>query len=79
MVNKVILIGRLGKNPEMRYTPQGHAVTAFSVATERTWMDGDGQEQKETEWHHRLCSVYDSLLTIRSIFSKICSCRLLAA
>jgi len=52
MVNKVILLGRLGKDPEMRYTPQGHAVTAFSVATERTWTDVEGHEQKESEWHN---------------------------
>jgi single-strand DNA-binding protein len=54
MVNKVILLGHLGKDPEMRYTPQGHAVTTFSVATQRTWTDGDGQPQKETEWHQVL-------------------------
>jgi single-strand DNA-binding protein len=51
MVNKVILVGHLGKDPEMRYTPQGDAVTTMSVATWRTWRDADGQEQRETEWH----------------------------
>jgi single-strand DNA-binding protein len=51
MVNKVILVGRLGKDPEMRYTPQGTAVTTLSVATEHRWRDGGGKEQKETEWH----------------------------
>lgn len=51
MLNKVMLIGRLGKDPEMRYTPQGSPVTTFSLATERSWRDGDGQLHKETEWH----------------------------
>lgn len=51
MLNKAMLIGRLGKDPEMRYTPQGAPVTTFSVATERSWRDGDGQVHKETEWH----------------------------
>lgn len=51
MLNKVMLIGRLGKDPEMRYTPQGSPVTTFSVATERSWRDGEGQLHKETEWH----------------------------
>lgn len=51
MINKVILVGRLGKDPEMRYTPQGTAITTFSLATERTWREGDGKEHKESEWH----------------------------
>jgi single-strand DNA-binding protein len=51
MVNKVILLGRLGKDPEMRYTAQGAPVTAFSLATERTWKDAEGTDHKETEWH----------------------------
>ena len=51
MLNKVMLIGRLGRDPEMRFTPQGDAVTTMSVATTRTWRDGDKQEHKETEWH----------------------------
>lgn len=51
MLNKVMLIGRLGKEPEMRYTPQGSPITTFSLATERSWRDSEGQAHKETEWH----------------------------
>jgi single-strand DNA-binding protein len=51
VVNKVILVGRLGRDPEMRHTPQGTAVTSMSVATDRTWRDAEGTEHKETEWH----------------------------
>ncbi len=50
-VNKVILIGRLGQNPEVRYTPSGAAVANFSVATNESWMDKAGQKQERTEWH----------------------------
>lgn len=49
-LNKVLVIGNLGKDPEMRYTPSGQAVTNFSVATNRTWTDGDGQRREQTEW-----------------------------
>src|SRR4051794_38130666 len=50
-VNKVILVGRLGQNPEVRYTPSGAAVANFSVATNESWMDKSGQKQERTEWH----------------------------
>lgn len=50
-VNKVILVGRLGQNPEVRYTPSGAAVANFSVATNESWMDKQGQKQERTEWH----------------------------
>lgn len=50
-VNKVILIGRLGQNPEVRYTPSGAAVANFSVATNESWTDKSGQKQERTEWH----------------------------
>lgn len=50
-VNKVILVGRLGQNPEVRYTPAGAAVANFSVATNETWTDKNGQKQERTEWH----------------------------
>src|SRR6478752_612655 len=50
-VNKVILIGRLGQNPEVRYTPSGAAVANFSIATSESWMDKSGQKQEKTEWH----------------------------
>ncbi len=50
-VNKVILVGRLGQNPEVRYTPSGAAVANFSIATNENWMDKAGQKQERTEWH----------------------------
>ena len=50
-VNKVILVGRLGQNPEVRYTPSGAAVANFSVATNESWTDKSGQKQDRTEWH----------------------------
>src|SRR3989338_8404978 len=51
-VNKVILIGNLGKDPEIRYTPQGAAVCNFSIATSRAWKDKDGNKKEETDWHN---------------------------
>ena len=51
-INKVILIGRLGQDPEVRYTPSGVAVANFSIATSEEWTDKDSGEKKErTEWH----------------------------
>jgi len=50
-VNKVILVGRLGQNPEVRYTPGGAAVANFNIATSESWMDKSGQRQERTEWH----------------------------
>jgi len=50
-INKVILVGRLGNDPEIRYTQQGVAVTNFNVATSENWMDKSGQKQERTEWH----------------------------
>jgi single-strand DNA-binding protein len=47
----VILVGRLGQNPEVRYTPSGAAVANFSVATNESWTDKSGQKQERTEWH----------------------------
>src|SRR6201999_1200386 len=65
-VNKVILVGRLGQNPEVRYTPSGAAVANFSIATNESWTDKSGQKQERTEWHRivvwgklaELCSQY---------------------
>ena len=52
-LNKVILIGRLGRDPEVRYMPNGDAVCNFSVATSETWNDrNSGQRQERTEWHN---------------------------
>ncbi len=50
-VNKVILIGNLGKDPEIRTTPQGTTLARFSVATSTTWKDASGAKQEKTEWH----------------------------
>ncbi len=49
-LNKVMIIGRLGRDPEMRYTPSGRPVTTFSIATSRTWNTSDGERRAETEW-----------------------------
>ena len=49
--NKVILVGRLGQDPELKYTPSGAAVANLSVATNRVWKDKDGNQQKKTDWH----------------------------
>jgi single-strand DNA-binding protein len=51
MINKVILIGNLGADPEMRYTTSGTAVATLRLATSRKWKDKDGNPQEETEWH----------------------------
>jgi single-strand DNA-binding protein len=51
MVNKVILIGNLGRDPEVRSTPSGQPVASFTLATSRRWKDKNGQRQEQTEWH----------------------------
>jgi single-strand DNA-binding protein len=51
-VNKVILVGNLGKDPEVRYTQTGSAVANFSIATSEQWNDRDGKRQERTEWHN---------------------------
>jgi single-strand DNA-binding protein len=51
MVNKVILIGNLGRDPEVRSTPSGQPVATFTLATSRRWRDKSGQKQEQTEWH----------------------------
>lgn len=50
-VNKVILVGRLGQNPEVKYAASGNAVANFSIATSENWTDKQGQKQERTEWH----------------------------
>jgi len=50
-VNKVILVGNLGKDPEVRYTPNGKAVANLTLATSESWKDQSGQIQEKTEWH----------------------------
>jgi len=49
-LNKVMIIGHLGRDPEMRYTPSGRPVTNFSVATSRSWNTSDGERRSDTEW-----------------------------
>ncbi|HUR35819.1 MAG TPA: single-stranded DNA-binding protein [Vicinamibacterales bacterium] len=51
-VNKVILVGNLGRDAEVRYTPGGAAVARFSIATTEVWNDKSGQRQERTEWHN---------------------------
>jgi single-strand DNA-binding protein len=50
-VNKVILVGKLGADPEVRYTSSGKAICNFSLATDESWTGKDGQKQSKTEWH----------------------------
>jgi single-strand DNA-binding protein len=50
-VNKVILVGNLGRDPETRYAPDGGAITNVSIATTETWKDKNGEKQEKTEWH----------------------------
>lgn len=50
-VNKVILIGNAGADPELRYTPGGSAVSNFSIATNESWTNSSGERQERTEWH----------------------------
>lgn len=50
MYQKITVVGRLGKDPEMRYMPSGDPVTSFNIATDRVWNDKSGQKQKETTW-----------------------------
>ena len=51
-VNKAILVGRLGKDPELRYTTGGTPVARFSLATSETWTDKNGERQERTQWHN---------------------------
>ena len=50
-VNKVILVGNLGRDPELKYTPGGAAVANFTLATNEAWTDKSGEKQERTEWH----------------------------
>jgi single-strand DNA-binding protein len=52
MINKVILVGRLGKDPEMRSTPSGQNVAKFTIATDERYTDKAGEKQERTEWHN---------------------------
>ena len=67
-LNKVILIGRLGRDPEVRYMPNGEAVCNFSVATSETWNDRNGQRIERTEWHN--ITMYRRLAEISGQYLK---------
>jgi len=68
-VNKVILIGNLGRDPEVRYTPNGSAVCNISLATTRNWKSKEsGERQEETEWHRVV--FYDRLAEIAGEYLK---------
>lgn len=54
-VNRITVIGNLGNDPEMRFTPNGHAVTSFNVATNRNYTAADGERREETEWFTIVC------------------------
>lgn len=54
-LNKAMIIGNLGRDPEMRFTPNGNPVTTFSVATNRRWTNAEGERQEETEWFNVEC------------------------
>ena len=67
-VNKVILIGRLGKDPEVKYTPSGAPVAKFTLATDEAFKDRAGEQQRRTEWHNivawnRLAEICGEYLT----------------
>lgn len=50
--NKIVIVGRVGRDPELKATPSGSQVCSFSLATSRVWKDKDGEQQEETEWHN---------------------------
>ena len=68
MLNKVTLIGRLGKDPETRFMPNGEAVCNFSVATSEAWNDRNGQRQERIEWHN--ITMYRRLAEIAGQYLK---------
>jgi single-strand DNA-binding protein len=67
-VNKVILIGNLGKDPETRFMPNGDAVCNFSIATTDSWKDKEGNKQERTEWHNIV--IYRKLAEIAGQYLK---------
>lgn len=67
-VNKVILVGNLGRDPEMRYLPSGDAIASFSIATTDTWKDKSGVKQERTEWHS--ISMFGKLAEIAGEYLK---------
>lgn len=67
-VNKVILVGNLGNDPEVRYMPNGNAVANLSLATSESWKDQQGQQQERTEWHR--ITMYRRLAEIAGEYLK---------
>ncbi|MDO9064867.1 MAG: single-stranded DNA-binding protein [Sulfuricella sp.] len=67
-VNKAIIIGNLGKDPEMRYMPSGDAICNFSLATTDSWKDKNGEKQEKTEWHR--ISMFGKLAEIAGEYLK---------
>ncbi len=67
-VNKVILLGNLGRDPEVRYMPNGEAVANFSIATTEQWKDKNGERQSRTEWHN--ITMYRRLAEIAGQYLK---------
>ena len=67
-LNKAILIGRLGRDPETRYMPNGDAVCNFSIATSESWKDQSGQKKERTEWH--AITLYRKLAEIAAQYLK---------
>jgi single-strand DNA-binding protein len=68
MVNRVILVGRLGRDPEIRTTPSGSTVASFSLATDERWNDANGERKTRTEWHNivawsKLAEICEKYLT----------------
>ncbi|GMQ50327.1 hypothetical protein LST1_06150 [Neisseria elongata] len=68
MLNKVPLIGRLGRDPEVRYMPNGDAACNFSVATDESWKNAQGNRQERTEWHN--ITMYRRLAEIAAQYLK---------
>jgi single-strand DNA-binding protein len=74
-LNKVLLIGRLGRDPEIKYTPNGAPVAKFSIATEENFKDKSGEKQKRVEWHqvvawNKLAEICGEYLTKGSQLSQ---------
>lgn len=67
-VNKVILVGNLGRDPEMHYSPSGDAICNFSIATTDSWKDKSGEKQQRTEWHN--ISMFGKLAEIAAEYLK---------
>lgn len=67
-LNKAQIIGNLGKDPELKYTPSGKAVASFSVATSEKWKDAEGNQQEKTEWHN--VTAWDKLAEVIGQYLK---------